>query len=199
MRAGSTLRGSRSVHQGFVAIVRFVSLIRLPKGALCFPAMGTDRTALRSPDSLYLPNVQQAGAGDRIQDTVPRSPWHPQHDPTRSGSSRHPVQALSQAHQEGRHLGRERYRNVDRRCPLNIVGTKLGPTDLMFRGCSCPAQHRHQAMESQFSSAFMVRNPACRQSEDGRPSRRSSCTDSRAARSPRKRVLPTPGSGCGHR
>jgi integrase len=30
-----------------------LSLIRLPKDALCFPALGTDLTALRSPDSLY--------------------------------------------------------------------------------------------------------------------------------------------------
>jgi hypothetical protein len=52
------LRREREKHLRLVAVlpddaIADVSLIGLPKGALCFPAMGTDLTALRSPDSLY--------------------------------------------------------------------------------------------------------------------------------------------------
>ena len=44
-----------------------------------------------------------------------------------------------------------------------------------------------------------IRNPACRQWEGARPSRRNSCTGSRAAHSRRRYVRPIIGSRCGHR
>jgi hypothetical protein len=97
-------------------------------------------------------------------------------------------------------------RKSPRRLPSLARMTGDGKTDVdeAGRSPSRPAAQDHADTEvnagpDRTRRLRRIRNPACRQSEDARPSRRSSCTDSRAAHSPRRRALPTLVSGCGHR